>query len=174
MIKMKKSDRFELLSAYLDEEATFAERKQVEQWLASDIAFKRLYVRLLKLKQGMRSIPIPAPQQSPEVTVNQVFAHLRRRSRLFWVVGGATVTACLIGTISGLFPINQSPNLQMAQKPAAKPIPVAKKQPAVIVSPLMVAINNPVMEIPKTEVATPQKPAVKSSHHRPDSEKEYN
>ena len=52
-------DQFELLSAYLDGEVTATERQRIEQWLATDESGKRLYMRLLKLRHGVRSISIP-------------------------------------------------------------------------------------------------------------------
>jgi hypothetical protein len=36
-------DRFELLSAYIDGEVTAAERKQVEEWLATDPTVQQLH-----------------------------------------------------------------------------------------------------------------------------------
>ncbi|MFN9956199.1 MAG: anti-sigma factor family protein, partial [bacterium] len=67
------TDRFELLSAYLDGEITAGERKQVEQWLSTDESVKCLYARLLKLRQGVKTMPIPASAQPPEVTFQQVW-----------------------------------------------------------------------------------------------------
>jgi hypothetical protein len=68
------------------------------------------------------------------------------------MVGGAAVAACVFGSISGLIPGNTT-KLQLAQQ-KIQPIAVTT-QPAVPASPLMVALNNPVIEIPKTAVASP-------------------
>ncbi|WP_016949584.1 anti-sigma factor [Anabaena sp. PCC 7108] len=148
------ANRFELLSAYLDGEVTAAERKQIETWLTNDASVKCLYGRLLKLRQGLKAIPVPV-QQSPEAAFQQVWKRLQRRSYVGWLVGGAAVTACVIGTISGLFPDTAS-KMQLAQQ-QIKPT-VGTTQPAMPASPLMVALNNPVIEIPKTAVAFPKKP----------------
>jgi len=149
---MVKRDRFELLSAYLDGEVTAAERKQVEDWLANDVAVQRLYSRLLKLRQGIRTMPIPTTQQSPEVTAGQVITKANRRSRLRWVFGGA-VAACVIGAVSSLLPAREAVTPQLAQKQQEQPT-----QKATQPSPqLKVALNNPVIEIPKAAVASPEK-----------------
>lgn len=156
---MVKRDRFELLSAYLDGEVTAAESRQVEEWLASDTAVQCLYARLLKLRQGIKTLPVPAAQQSPEATAQQVLARLRRRSRFVWVFGGAAIAACVIGTVSGLLPSGQS-KLQLAQKPKVESTQATITPVTPPASPLMVAINNPVIEIPKAAVVSPEKPAI--------------
>lgn len=153
---MVKRDRFELLSAYLDGEVTAAERRQVEEWLANDTAVQCLYTRLLKLRQGLRTIPVPQSQQSPETTAKQVFARLQRRSRLAYIFGGAAIAACVIGAVSGWLPSKDS-GMQLAQQPKVEPTQ-ATTAPVVSTSPLMVALNNPVVEIPKAAVASPKKP----------------
>ncbi|MEA5620965.1 zf-HC2 domain-containing protein [Cronbergia sp. UHCC 0137] len=150
------ADRFELLSAYLDGEITAVERRQVEEWLVSDPSVKRLYGRLLKLRQGLTTMPIPAAEQSPRKTADEVLARLQRRDKLKWLLGGAALAACAIGTISGLLPGSDSKTLQLAQQ-QIKPTTDTIKS-VISTSPLMVAINNPVIEIPKTAVASPKQP----------------
>ena len=153
---MVKRDRFELLSAYLDGEVTAAERKQVEQWLANDASVQVLYARLLKLRQGVRNLPVPQPILPIEETVQQVMASLRRRSRLAWVCGGTAVAACVISAVSGWLPGGDSSITQMAYKPSIQP---TQQTPSpVAASPLMVAINTPVFPIPKTAEASPPHP----------------
>jgi len=154
VMDMVKRDRFELLSAYLDGEVTAAERKQVEQWLANDASVKLLYARLLKLRQGVRNLPVPQSLQPIDQTVQQVMASLRRRSRLVWICGGTAVAACVIGAVSGWLPGGDSSIPQMAQKPSIEP---TQQTPApVAASPLMVAINTPVFPIPKTAESSPK------------------
>ncbi|MBW4615443.1 MAG: transcriptional regulator [Desmonostoc vinosum HA7617-LM4] len=150
---MVKRDRFELLSAYLDGEVTASERKQVEEWLANDASVQCLYARLLKLRQGLRTLSVPANQQSPEVTMQQVLTRLHRRSRVAWVLGGGTIAACLIGLVSSLLLGGESRVPQLAQKP-----PVEATKTMIPVSPLMVGLNNPVIEIPKAAVTSPEDP----------------
>ncbi|MEA5502527.1 transcriptional regulator [Halotia wernerae UHCC 0503] len=154
---MVKRDRFELLSAYLDGEVTAAESRQVEEWLDNDASVQCLYARLLKLRQGLQTLPVPAAQQPPEARVQQVMARLHRRSRLAWLFGGAAVAACVIGTVSGLLPGGGSRTLQLAQKPKAESTQ-ATTTPVSPASPLMVTLNNPVIEIPKAAIASPEKP----------------
>jgi anti-sigma factor RsiW len=154
---MVKRDRFELLSAYLDGEVTAAERQQVEEWLANDAGVQRLYARLLKLRQAFRTMPIPTPQHSPETTVQKVFDRVNRPSRLTWTFGGAAIAACVIGAVSGWLPGRESGIPQLAQQPQIQTAQTAQ-EPTVPSSPLMVAINNPVIEIPKAAVASPEQP----------------
>lgn len=156
---MEKRDRFELLSAYLDGEVSSAERRQVEEWLDTDPSVKCLYLRLLRLRSGLQNIPVEATQ-SPEEIVQQVWKKLRYRSRWAWVLGGA-IAVCAI-SIFGLIPGSNSRNLQIAQQPTAAPAPVAT-EPQAPASPLMVAINNPVIEIPKTAVVSNKKPQLRTT-----------
>lgn len=153
-VQYNEVDRFELLSAYLDGEVTAAERRQVEEWLDTDESVKCLYARLLNLRQCVKTMPMPASEQTPEVTFQQVWKRVQRRTRIGWMIGGATVAACVVGTLSGFIPGNTS-RLQLAQQ-TIQPTAV-KTEPKLIVSPLMVALNNPVIEIPKTAVAAPEK-----------------
>ncbi|MBD2344964.1 anti-sigma factor family protein [Anabaena subtropica] len=148
---MVKRDRFELLSAYLDGEVTAAERRQVEDWLANDVAVQRLYSRLLKLRQGIRTMPIPTAQQPPEVTAQQVFAKVNRRSRLAWKFGGAAVAACVIGAVSSWLPGRQIGIPQLAQQSQEQTTQGVSKSDALP----MIALNNPVIEIPKAAVVSP-------------------
>jgi negative regulator of sigma E activity len=153
---MVKRDRFELLSAYLDGEVTAAERKQVEQWLEQDPFVQRLYARLLKLRQGLRTMPVPQSQQPLEQTVQQVMARLRRR-RLAWMCGGTAVAATVIAAVSSLLP-NSEITPKLAQKQSIEQTQV-KSEP-VAAAPLMLAINNPIMAIPKAAESSPQSPAI--------------
>ncbi len=147
---MVKRDRFELLSAYLDGEVTASERKQVEEWLANDAVVQRLYARLLKLRQSIKSIPVPQ-SQATQATIQQVFARISRRSRLAFLSTGAAMAACAIGAVIGMLPTGQSrlpqlANQQIEQQPTSAPVSVAS---------LKVAINNPVIAIPKAAQETP-------------------
>lgn len=157
MDDMVKRDRFELLSAYLDGEVTAAERRQVEEWLANDASVKCLYARLLKLRQGLQTMPVPASEQPLEKTVQQVMARLHRRTQLAWAFGGAAVAACVIGSLAGIIPGGDTKMLQLAQN-RIEPTQTMPEPAAVPASPLMVALNNPVIEIPKAAVVSPTKP----------------
>ncbi|MEH1836803.1 MAG: transcriptional regulator [Nostoc sp.] len=172
LMDMVKRDRFELLSAYLDGEVTAIERKQVEEWLANDASVQCLYARLLKLRQGLRTLPVPTAQQSPEATVQQVLTRLRRRSRFNWMVGGAAVAACVIGAVSGLVS-GGSRTAQLAQRPQIEPIQTSSASMAPP-SPLMVGLNNPVIEIPKAAVASPENSIYQVQPQRHDSKQDIN
>ncbi|MGJ5629706.1 anti-sigma factor family protein [Nostoc sp. CALU 1950] len=172
LMDMVKRDRFELLSAYLDGEVTATERKQVEQWLANDASVQCLYARLLKLRQGLRTLPVPAAQESPEATVQKVLTRLHRRSRLNWMLGGAAVAACVIGAVSSLVP-GASRVPQLAQRPQTEPIQTSSAS-IVPPSPLMVGLNNPVIEIPKAAVASPENPVYRVQPQRQDSRQDIN
>ncbi len=163
---MVKRDRFELLSAYLDGEVTAAERKQVETWLTNDACVQRLYARLLKLRQGLQTLPVPT-EQPIEKTVENVLSRLHRRTRLAWVLGGAAVAACVIGSVTGIIPSGNSRTLQLAQQ-RLEPTQTKPATPVIPVSPLMVALNNPVIEIPKAAVASPEKPVTEEKPKQDD------
>lgn len=136
---MLKRDSFELLSAYLDGEVTADERRQVENWLDNDPEIQRLYGRLLKLRQGLRAMPVPPAPQPVEQTVQKVFARLDRRPKIAgW--GGAAIAALFISALSGVLPSSQLSERQLALSP----------QPQALPETLMVALNTPVVEIPKT------------------------
>lgn len=138
-------DRFELLSAYLDGELTAAQRRQVEEWLAHDPQVQQLYARLLKLRQGLRTLPVPSASQPVDETIQQVFSRIHDRSRrLFW--GGAAIAAVVASALSGTLTMRES--RQFAETLEPKPA---------VNEPLMVAINSPVIEIPKAAVITPPK-----------------
>jgi len=152
---MVKRDRFELLSAYLDGEVTAAERRQVEEWLAHDPTIQHLYTRLLKLRQGLRTMPVQQLQQPIAETVQQVLARSHRRSRIAWMSGGAAIAACAIGAVLGLLPNGESQVPQMAQKQSTPPTEQVQPPPLPLpASPLMIAINNSVVPIPKAAEAS--------------------
>ena len=51
--------RFELLSAYIDDEVTPEERQLVAHWLMHDSNTQQMYQRLLRLRQAIRTAPVP-------------------------------------------------------------------------------------------------------------------
>ncbi len=140
-------DRFELLSAYVDGEVTAAERKQVEEWLATDPTVQQLHSRLMKLRQAFRAMPSPAPVQPVEKTVEQVMAKLDRRPnlRLVWG-GGAAIAAAVIGAVSLLAfrPSEQLARVEPKPAPIAVPAPqqTAENSDA---DGLLVALDKPVL-----------------------------
>jgi anti-sigma factor RsiW len=139
-------DRFELLSAYIDGEVTAAERKQVQEWLATDSQMQCLYSRLTKLRQGIVQIPVPTPAATAQETAEQVFTRIdKRRNRRTVIWGGAAIAALFVSAVSGIIPGSRSLVPQLAQKPDVS-------EP-----PLEIALNQPVIEIPKGAVAESEK-----------------
>jgi len=139
---MLKRDRFELLSAYLDGEASASESKQVEEWLDNDPTAQCLYQRLLKLRQGFEMLPAPPDEQPVEETVTQVMGRLERRPKrraLLWGTGAiaAAAVAALsttVGTTGRLFP-------QMATSPTPQ-------EGAAL---MRIALDQPLISIPKSD-----------------------
>ncbi|MBD2090720.1 zf-HC2 domain-containing protein [Microcoleus sp. FACHB-1515] len=134
-------DRFELLSAYLDGEVTANERRQVEAWLKHDPQVQCLYSRLLKLRQGMHAMPIPADRPI-EQTVERVLSQLDRRRRKLVVWGGMAIAALFVGAVSVNLPSAQYATSQI-DTTAAQPDSDA----------LMIALDRPILEIPKAPVS---------------------
>ena len=150
---MLKRDRFELLSAYLDGEVSAAERRQVEEWLANDPSVKRLHTRLLSLRQGLRNLPVPQSEKSTEETVNSVMARLRRRTKIVWMFGGAAVAACVIGSLSSLIPNGEPGMFRFANNPLEQ---IQQSSSEEIASLPMVALNEPLVQIPKAMQSLPE------------------
>jgi hypothetical protein len=157
-------DRFELLSAYFDGEVTPQERQQVQQWLDSDRQMQYLYRRLLKLRQGIQGMPIPAATRSTEeVTANVLRTLDRRRVRRFAVVSGGAIAAAMIAAISLFLPGDSGFIPRLARTPNSQPslpsevsdegLIIALDRPAVSIPPatdtLMIPLDRPVVEIPK-------------------------
>jgi anti-sigma factor RsiW len=149
------SDRFELLSAYIDGEITLAHKQQVQQWLKEDPSFQQLYQRLLRLNQGFQSLPAPVATKSPQQITNAVFHKMeqRRSHRLaFW--GGTAIAVVAMGLISLFLPENKSFLPQVANSPTPtekNTTPVAQNE--TVAPSLIIAVNRPVVPIPKAPVA---------------------
>jgi anti-sigma factor RsiW len=146
-------DRFELLSAYLDGEVTAAERKLVEEWLANDVTVQRLHSRLLKLRHGLQSMPVPTAPHATEQTVDAVLARLERKPKLSLIWGGAAIAALFVGAlVSNILSGGQAPVPQIAK---------GSQQPAIetpqtnVNEVLLVALDKPLVDIPKAPVAVP-------------------
>jgi len=112
---MYERDLFELLNAYLDGEATAAQRRQIEDWLTSDSAVQCLYARALELRQRWQLMSSPLAQQPIASKGKQVFScrKTKPKSDVLWK---ATILAVvLLGALSGVLPERQSPVLPFAQ-----------------------------------------------------------
>ncbi|NEO69274.1 Fis family transcriptional regulator [Moorena sp. SIO3H5] len=136
-----KRNRFQLISAYVDGEVTSAERSEVQQLLATDPEAKRLYNRLLMLRQAFRTMPVPQTEQPAQELVQQVFSKIdRRRNRRKFVWGGAALAAMFVGAVSMIVPNGSSPELKIAEQK----------------EPLRIAVNRPLLEIPLAPVSSPR------------------
>lgn len=152
-----KRDRFELLSAYLDGEVTADERRQVDVWLDTDPKVQRLYSRLLRLRQGLRTVPVPPSEQSADQIAERVVARLERRPKRNLVWGGMAVAALFVSAIVGTLP-RQEFAPSVARSPEVEQ-PAANA--AVSDEGLMIALDRPIIEIPKAAVSesAPSNPA---------------
>ncbi len=100
-LDMLKRDRFELLSAYLDGEVTAAERREVEALLATDPVAQCLHQRLLRLRQELRSMPCPVViKESKDQLVGRVLARTYHRTCQLLVWGGMTAALILTSLVS--------------------------------------------------------------------------
>lgn len=147
-LDMQQRDRFELLSAYLDGEVTAAERRQVQQWLDTDPQVQHLYNRLLKLRSAVRTMSVPQPV-SEEQTIDAFFDKLDRRPNRMWRWGGVAIAAMFVGALATVLPGRDSFSPQLANKSP---------------EPLMVALNEPLVHIPKAAVTSPVKSLPASTH----------
>ncbi len=141
--------RFELVSAYIDGEATQSERRQVQEWLDRDPEVKRLYLNLIKLRESVQVMPVPAPVQPVQETVQNLFRRLdrQRQRRVLW--GGVAIAALVLAGLSSLIFRDRTYSPQMATVPAETQTPSER---------LMIALNGPVVEIPEDPEVTEPKP----------------
>jgi hypothetical protein len=138
----EESHRFDLISAYIDNEVTVEERKLVQHWLDNDAASKKLYQQLLGLQTNLRQIPVPASIASEQLA-EQVFRKVDgQRRQKYYVYGGAILTAMAIAVGSYFISERNDPMSQMAISPGN----VSQEGEH-----LMIALNHPIMEIPETE-----------------------
>lgn len=145
-------DRFEMLSAYLDGEATAQERQQVQQWLDTDPQAQHLYQRLIRLRSGINAIPTPQGQ-SPDRLTQGVFQRLRqRRWRQAALVGSGAIAAVFVSMVSGVLPGNNGAwqYAETQTQPASETVLSEDS--------LAIAINRPVVEIPKAAIAPVKMP----------------
>jgi anti-sigma factor RsiW len=161
-------DRFELLSAYLDGEVTAAERRQVETLLTSDPKFANMHRRLMTLRQGFQTMPIPASSQPMEQMIHQVLGKVERRSRLRLVLGGAlAAAAAAVAIIGGMNTQSYSPQIASSSKSSLEAETLSKPNAATeasLTDGLMVNLDKPVLVIAKT---TDEAPAVRNLGDRP-------
>lgn len=139
-------DRFELLSAFIDGEVTAAERRQVQALLESDPQMQCLYSRLIKLRQGLQKMPVPAAEASAQETAQEVFSRIdRRRIQRTMIWGGAAIAAVFVTALSGIISGSRSIP-QLAQSPKQEVAP----------EPLQIALKQPLIDLPKEAIASPK------------------
>jgi anti-sigma factor RsiW len=142
------TERFELLSAYLDGELTTQERQQVQQWLNSDPQFQQLYQRLLKLRHQMQNISVPATNTSTEQFGDRVLQSIdrRRSKRRLWTLAGGAIAAMFVASVVGVWTNGDRGILQFArsssENKSSEPLMVA------------VSIDKPAVTIPKAAKAS--------------------
>lgn len=141
-------DFFELLSAYIDGEASSIECQQVQQLLDNDPEVKKVYLQLLKLQGGMQNLAIPIREEiSPESLSQQVFAKVERSSQrqrlFFWSAG--IIASSIIAAISGIIPGFNSPSFKLAESVGEETV-----SQSVMVA---VTLNQPTVTIPKAAIS---------------------
>jgi anti-sigma factor RsiW len=97
-------ERFELLSAYVDNEVTLTEKSQVEQWLQDDPSYRHQYQQLLKVKRLLQDLPAPSSVKT-ECLVDRVFTEIARRSQRKLALGTAII-ALIVATFGALISTN--------------------------------------------------------------------
>ncbi len=151
-------EKFELLSAYLDDEVNAAERQQVELWLQEDAAFKAMYNKMRGMHQAIEQIPLPPVTEPINKFADQVFAKIdqRRQFKFFKVVGGA----CVAGMVAAgaMFTATfQGANHQMQMAKSVLPTSVPNSLSIVVKpTPLMVALNDSIVQISPNKVIAPK------------------
>ncbi|HAC63171.1 MAG TPA: anti-sigma factor [Cyanothece sp. UBA12306] len=135
-------ERFELLSAYLDGEATAAERKQVQQWLDSDPQFHQLYRQLSRIQREMPTMTIPESSHSSEKLSQEVFKAIdhQNQNRRLAVCGGIAIAALVVGVISNFYGRDGTLSPHFAD--------IAPQMTDIEAEPLTIALNRPTVEIP--------------------------
>lgn len=139
------TDCFELLSAYIDGEATVSQRHQVQTLIDKDPQVKHLYTQLLTLQSQMQhSVAPPCEKSTVEITseVFQSIDNSQRRQRGVILTGtaiAASAIAVITSMISGTAPLR----MRMAAIENSSDLNVRTET-------LAIALNKPAIDIPKT------------------------
>lgn len=130
-------DAIEALSAYLDGETDATERQRVEQWLQADPQARQRLQRMQALRRGLRSLPVPAPTQSPERVADAIFAKTEARRRNAWLWGSTAVAAAVVAAVSATLPMRfQAPEVARSpQTPVFLPTRVSPSPEAIEATP---------------------------------------
>lgn len=153
------SDRFELLSAYVDGELSPSQRHQVQAWIDQDPQVKAVYNQLSTLQRQIQALKAPSSQKTVQEIANQVFetvANRRRQHRLR--LGLSAIAVSCLATITSLIP-GVIPSFKMAQSIDGNFNSVSQlnssqarldsqpQEPHAVM--LAVALNKPAINIPK-------------------------
>jgi predicted anti-sigma-YlaC factor YlaD len=151
-------EKFELLSAYLDGEVNAAERKQVELWLQEDAAFKAMYNKMRGMHSAIEQIPLPPVTEPINKFADEVFAKIdqRRQFKFLKVVGGACVAGMVAA--SAMFTTTfQGSNQQLQVAKSVLPTSVPNSLSILVKpTPLMVALNDSIVQISPNKVVIPK------------------
>lgn len=126
-------ERFELLSAYIDNELSSIEKSQVEKWLKDDFNYRKHYQQLLQVKRLLLDLPTPA-SISTECIIDKVITKVSRRSQRKLALGTAIVAVVIatFGSIATTYrwkvadqSANQEEQLILAMEEPIIPMPTA-------------------------------------------------
>lgn len=158
--KLTKDDRFELLSAYVDNELSVSERRQVETWLESDLKMKQQYQALSAISRSFQSMPAPQKAASTDDMLEAVFAKVDRKPRLLKTGGITAAVLAGIGALGALFggpifapqmaeqnPLDVSPNATSPINTAVSS-DIADNIESVDTDSLMLVLEAPPVDIP--------------------------
>jgi len=149
--------QFQLLSAYLDGEATVSERRQVQNWLDTDPKIKEIYLQLIQLRSRLQTAPVPASHSSVKQLATHIFQHLNQRTRVMVAWGGTAIAAFLVMVVSGN--LGRVPMVAQSQNfKDSEPLQIALNEPLIpIVNPnaVSISVDQPIIPIPKAAVSTP-------------------
>ena len=101
--KLQTDGRFELLSAYVDNELSVSERKQVEEWLESDPELRQQYHSMTMLSRAFQTMPAPQSSKSADDLLDAVFTKVERKPRMLKRAGIGTAIVAAIGALGALF-----------------------------------------------------------------------
>lgn len=146
-------EQFQRLSAYFDGEATPAECREIQHLLDTDPEVKRQYQQLRQLRQALQLLPIPT-SLSAQYLGQRVLAKLRQsRLKTISLWGSGAIAALLVAGV-----LNQAPqwgrNIASvanddAQAPMSPATSLVEPQSPGEEEALVVALNRPVLQIPK-------------------------
>ncbi len=150
---------YELLSAYIDGEATPAERRQVQRRLDIDRQYKAAYLQMMQLRSRWHSMPGPKNTESAQQLAGAVFNQVERRNNLMVVSGGGAIAALFLAVLASWAPTGGGGTLfAQLNRVESEPLQIALNEPLLpIVNPEAVSltIDQPLIVIPKGPIAHP-------------------